>query len=197
MGNSFKKGDQVRFLNDEGGGVITELMLERGEVMVEDESGFSFPHPLEELVLVDTKIREAQKYSSSQEGVEERLDRNSNQRTLNRINRDFKMLYKNELASSERKRGELMEVDLHIHHLHPAHQGMSNTEIIVIQLEHFERMMRVAMKDKLRKVVFIHGVGQGVLKSEIRRMIKDYYPHCQARDASWQQYGQGATMVEW
>jgi DNA-nicking Smr family endonuclease len=57
--------------------------------------------------------------------------------------------------------------------------------------------MRVAMKDKLRKIVFIHGVGQGVLKAEIRRLIKEYYPHCNARDAAWHQYGQGATIVEW
>lgn len=192
---TFKVGQQVRFLNDEGGGVITDLVDD--QAMVEDETGFSFPHPLSELVLVDTAMKESSKYAGSQEGVEDRMVRNSHERTLNKINRDFKMLYKNELASSERRRGELMEVDLHIHHLLPKHQGMQNSEIIIIQLEHFERMMRVAMKDKIRKIVFIHGVGQGVLKSEIRRMIKEYYPQCSARDASWQQYGQGATMVEW
>ena len=195
MSITFKVGQQVRFLNDEGGGRITDIM--DNQAMVEDESGFSFPHPLTELVLVDTTIREASKYAGSQEGVEERMVRNSHEKAINKINRDFKLLYKNELASSERKRGELMEVDLHIHHIQPKHQGMSNGDIILIQLEHFERMMRVAMKDKIRKIVFIHGVGQGVLKSEIRRMIKEYYPQCSARDGAWQQYGQGATLVEW
>jgi hypothetical protein len=61
----------------------------------------------------------------------------------------FKMLYKNELASSERRRGELMEVDLHIHHLIHSHEGMTNGEIVNIQLEHFERIMRIAVKDKI------------------------------------------------
>jgi DNA-nicking Smr family endonuclease len=88
-----------------------------------------------------------------------------------------------------------MEVDLHIHHLIHSHEGMTNGEIVSIQLEHFERIMRIAVKDKIRKVVFIHGVGQGVLRSEIRRMLKSYYPQCEFQDASWQQYGQGATMV--
>jgi len=195
MTENFKVGQTVRFLNDPGGGTITAI--EDGQAMVEDESGFSFPHPLSELVLVDTKNRESYQYNFTHEDVEERMQRNSNQRVLNKINKDFKILYKNELASSEKKRGETMEVDLHIHHLQPKHQGMTNGEIIVIQLEHFERMMRVAMKDKLRKIVFIHGVGQGVLKAEIRRLIKEYYPHCNARDAAWHQYGQGATIVEW
>lgn len=195
MSESFKVGQVVRFLNDPGGGTITSI--QDGQAMVEDESGFSFPHPLAELVLVDAKNRESYQYNFTHEDIEERFQRNSNQKVLNKINKDFKILYKNELASSEKKRGETMEVDLHIHHLLPQHQGMTNGEIIVVQLEHFERMMRVAMKDKLRKIVFIHGVGQGVLKAEIRRLIKDYYPHCNARDAAWHQYGQGATIVEW
>jgi len=195
MAVEFKIGQSVRFLNDAGGGIITAIFEQ--EAMVEDESGFSFPHPLSELVLVDTKMRESTQYSITQEHLEDRMQRNSNQKVLNKINKDFKILYKNELASSERKRGELMEVDLHIHHIHPQHQGMSNGEMLVIQLEHFERMMRVAIKDKSKKIVFIHGVGQGVLKAEIRRMIKEYYPQCSARDAAWHQYGQGATIVEW
>ncbi len=197
MNSEWKKGDLVRFLNDAGQGTITEIDWEKGEAMVEDESGFSFPHPIAELVQVKSMEYEAKRYAHSQQDVQVHLERNTHEQALKRINRDFKLLYKNELATSERRRGELMEVDLHIHHLIHSHEGMTNGEIISIQLEHFERMMRIAIKDKIRKIVFVHGVGQGVLRGEIRRMLKDYYPQCQYRDASWQQYGQGATMVEW
>ena len=195
MLKDWKIGQTVRFLNDSGQGRITEINWEKGVAMVEDETEFSFPHPLNELVLVENLGDEAKSYARAQQDVQEHFVRNTHENVINRVNKEFKMLYKNELASSERRRGEVMEVDLHIHHLMHSHDGMTNGEIVTIQLEHFERIMRIAVKDKIKKVVFIHGVGQGVLRSEIRRMLKSYYPQCEFQDANWQQYGQGATMV--
>ena len=47
----------------------------------------------------------------------------------------------------------------------------------------------------LRKIVFIHGKGEGVLRAEIEKQLKSRYRHCEYQDASFQQYGFGATQV--
>jgi len=88
-----------------------------------------------------------------------------------------------------------MEVDLHIHELLDDHKGMGNSEIIAVQLEHFERTLRIAENKKIPRIVYIHGVGQGVLRAEIRKMLYQYYPHCEFLDASYAEYGYGATEV--
>jgi len=88
-----------------------------------------------------------------------------------------------------------MEIDLHIHELLDYHAGMSNSEIIAVQLEHFERTLRIAENKKIQRVVYIHGIGQGVLRAEIRKMLHQYYPHCEFMDAPYAQYGYGATEV--
>ena len=61
--------------------------------------------------------------------------------------------------------------------------------------EDFERMLAIAEKKKVKKVIFIHGVGQGVLRAEIRSFIKSYYPQCEFLDGNYQKYGHGATEV--
>jgi DNA-nicking Smr family endonuclease len=56
-------------------------------------------------------------------------------------------------------------------------------------------MLRNAEEKKIPRVVFIHGVGQGVLRQEIRKILNDYYPHCEFMDAPYHTYGYGATEV--
>ena len=51
------------------------------------------------------------------------------------------------------------------------------------------------MKNKNKKIVFIHGKGNGVLKNEIIKAIKSKYKQSYFQDASFQEYGYGATMV--
>lgn len=191
---AFQVGDFVRFLNDEGEGHIVSFQGDMA--LVEDASGFAFEHPLGELVPVVRQDDEMKRYMHTHLDMEEHLSRNTHQQGIKKINRDFKMLYKNELATSDRRRGELLEVDLHAHELNHVRDGMSAGEIIAIQLEHFERMMHMAEKNKIRRVVFIHGIGQGVLRAEIRKRLNQYYPHAVCQDAAWHTYGQGATLVE-
>jgi dsDNA-specific endonuclease/ATPase MutS2 len=50
-------------------------------------------------------------------------------------------------------------------------------------------------KDKGKKIVFIHGKGEGVLRNAIMQELKRKYPRCLSQDASFQKYGFGATMV--
>ena len=97
--------------------------------------------------------------------------------------------------SKSSKPSEIREVDLHIHELLDQHDGMSPQEILDYQMDHFRKEMQKAIADKAKKVVFIHGKGNGSLKSELRRELKHKYRKHQFQDASFQQYGFGATMV--
>jgi len=87
------------------------------------------------------------------------------------------------------------EVDLHIQELVESASGLSNKEILDIQMERFRREMEEALKRSVRRIVFIHGVGQGTLKNELRRELERKYPKYDVQDASFREYGYGATMV--
>ncbi len=49
-----KKGDKVRFLNDVGGGIITDIRP-GGIVMVKDADGFDIPMPQSEVIVIGTE----------------------------------------------------------------------------------------------------------------------------------------------
>ena len=88
-----------------------------------------------------------------------------------------------------------MEIDLHIENLIDSHRGMDNYQIIQVQMARFRRSINIALSRRLKKIVFIHGVGSGVLREEIRFELKEMYPNFEYFDGSYQEYGQGATEV--
>lgn len=87
------------------------------------------------------------------------------------------------------------EVDLHIHEIMENTSGMTPGEIINVQLARFRTSLDGAINARQRKIVYIHGSGEGKLKHEIRRIIDREYPRCIYQDASFREYGYGATLV--
>jgi len=94
-----------------------------------------------------------------------------------------------------KQKSELIEVDLHIHNLIDNYKNLSNGEIVEIQMKKFHSELTGAIKDKADKIVFIHGVGKGVLKNELRRSLDRDYKKLRFQDASFKEYGFGATIV--
>ena len=90
---------------------------------------------------------------------------------------------------------DLLEVDLHIHELIDDTSGLSNKEMLDLQMDHFHEKMEESIKKQVKKVVFIHGLGNGTLKQELRRELSHKYKRYTFQDASFQEYGYGATMV--
>jgi hypothetical protein len=86
-----------------------------------------------------------------------------------------------------------MEIDLHIEELIDNYAGMSNAEIVTIQLRHFQRALDEAISAHCRSLTVIHGVGNGRLKSEVRRILSE--SGLRYHDASYARYGFGATEV--
>ncbi len=87
-----------------------------------------------------------------------------------------------------------MEIDLHIEELLDNYKGMSNAEIIQVQLKHFQQALDKAINEHYRKLIIIHGVGNGRLKHEVRTILSSY-KNLQYYDASYSKYGFGATEI--
>lgn len=88
-----------------------------------------------------------------------------------------------------------LEVDLHAHEVLETTSGMSNGDILEYQLGVFRQTMNEHLREKGKRIVFIHGKGDGVLRQAILTELKRHYKTCAFQDASFQQYGFGATLV--
>lgn len=92
-------------------------------------------------------------------------------------------------------KNEIVEVDLHIHELLDDTTGMGNAEMLNYQLDVFRQTLEEYKHKKGQKIVFIHGKGDGVLRRAILDELKRKYKTYQSQDASFREYGFGATMV--
>jgi hypothetical protein len=89
-----------------------------------------------------------------------------------------------------------VEIDLHIDRLLDNTAGMNAGDILRYQLEKFHQVMAQYAGRKGQKIVFIHGKGEGVLRAAIGKELKTRYKSCECRDASFLEYGFGATSVK-
>lgn len=87
------------------------------------------------------------------------------------------------------------EVDLHIEELVDDLSKYKNHEMLSIQLNYFVKMLESAIANKLQKIIFIHGAGNGMLKQEIISKLKNNYPDLIHTDTSMMKYGKGATEI--
>jgi dsDNA-specific endonuclease/ATPase MutS2 len=87
-----------------------------------------------------------------------------------------------------------MEVDLHINKLVRSTKGMTNHDMITLQLDTAKRQLDFAISKRIPNVVFIHGVGQGVLKEELKYLF-GRYDNIRISEGNYRKYGLGATAV--
>ncbi len=188
-----KVGDRVKFLNDVGEGVVLELSI--GKAVVEDTNGFDREYDVSELIAVGGAEEEAEMYGNKLPDLDQILKRDISEEKQKKIQEQFEIKYANARATNQKRRREHMEVDLHLHELVDEMSGLKDRTKLDIQLNHFERMMKIALEQKIRRVIFIHGVGQGVLRHQIRSRLEMFYPNCSVRDANPREYGSGASEV--
>lgn len=89
----------------------------------------------------------------------------------------------------------VIEVDLHIDELLDTTSGLSNADMLQHQMEVFHKTLEENKNKRGQKIVFIHGKGEGVLRAEIEKQLKTRYKTYYFQDASFREYGFGATMV--
>ena len=86
-------------------------------------------------------------------------------------------------------------VDLHIHELLDNTHGLSNADILNYQVDAFRKTMDENLRNHGKKIVFIHGKGEGVLRQALMKELNYRYKGHDVQDASFREYGYGATQV--
>lgn len=98
-------------------------------------------------------------------------------------------------ADNPNKLLPLIEVDLHINELVDTTAGMNNAAMLELQLDTVRKTMATHSRRIGQKIVFIHGKGEGVLRKAVLSLLKKEYPAATIQDASFREYGFGATLV--
>jgi hypothetical protein len=87
------------------------------------------------------------------------------------------------------------EIDLHIEQLTKDHSLMSNSEMLKLQMDTFEKNLNYAMASGMDEISFIHGIGNGVLKKEIHKYLSQLGNIKYFQDTQKSRFGYGATLV--
>jgi hypothetical protein len=90
---------------------------------------------------------------------------------------------------------DIVVVDLHASEVLETTAGMSNADILKYQIKVFTDTLAEYAGKKGQKIVFIHGKGEGVLRNAIIKELNYKYKRYQYQDASFREYGFGATQV--
>ena len=86
-------------------------------------------------------------------------------------------------------------IDLHIEKLTENPEKMSNSAMLKLQLEVFEKNLDQAIASGMDEITFIHGLGNGVLRKEIHRHLSQLGNIKYFQDTQKDQWGYGATLV--
>lgn len=187
----FETGDKVRFLDEVGEGIVMGVYSD-GKVKVLSMEGLDFVMAPNKLVLIEKRKWVEEKEDSGGHPAEEKTEVDPED-----IIALKERMYKKPGESKPHKtlKTDTLEVDLHIEELLENTSGMSSGEKLVHQLGVFRETMEQALSEHRMRVIYIHGVGNGKLKSEIRRILREDYPSCEFFDANMGKYGFGATEV--
>jgi len=172
-------GDKVLVKDSVVKGKVVKLV--KDTVFVLDEDGFELSYTPSQLIVVNVEQSKLSLYSDI------------NNKMLLQKEQMVEKGKKSTKKSKQEKYGVVMEVDLHVEKLVKSRSGMSNADILNKQLDTATHKVNFAIKNRIPKIVFIHGVGEGVLREELYRLFNRY--NLKFEDASYHRYGLGATEV--
>jgi dsDNA-specific endonuclease/ATPase MutS2 len=175
----FKIGDAVSVLDEAVDGVV--VAIKNNEITIESEEGFAMTYFVNELI---------KNFKTST------LNKSIGSFNSEKIKQDKEIPKPRSFVRDKKTKGEIPppEFDLHIEKLTKNYKGMSNFDILNLQSETAKRHIEFAIRNRIPKIVFIHGVGEGILKSELDFLL-GRYDTISFRDANYQKYGGGATEV--
>ncbi len=176
---SLKVGDYVDVLDEDLSGEV--IFVKKNLVTIQTEDDFEFEFETTQLVKVENpKLLKSSGF---------------NEDTFEKIHLDKNPKKKKSTTVKRKERTQpALEIDLHIHQLVKSYKRMTKHEILTLQLDTAKRQLEFAMRKRIQKIVFIHGVGEGVLKLELEYLFKRY-DNIKHYDANYQKYGLGATEV--
>ena len=179
MKRMFKIGDVVEVLDDAIVGEITAINNQ--SLTIISEEGFELSFSIKDVI----KRPKSLDYNSifCYQSFNEVLSEKSESK------------HKKTIVANKKERFEpTMEVDLHIHNLIENERHLTSHDKKTLQLDVAKHKLEFAMKKNIQKIVFIHGVGEGILKMELEYLF-GRYDNIKYYDADYKKYGLGATEV--
>lgn len=175
----FKPGDKVAAIDHDMEGIVKQVKGD--EILVETTDGFVIAFSSKELV----------KYQ-----LTSGLNDIKTSFNLTEIRKIKEEPVRRPAPAPKKVKGEIPppEFDLHIEKLAKNFRSMSNYDILTLQTETAKRHVDFAIRNRIPKIVLIHGVGEGVLKAELDFML-GRYDNLIFRDADYRKYGVGATEI--
>ncbi len=178
--HSFNIGDFVSVLNEPIYGTVISAGLKKTKIS--DTDGFEREYLNEKLVLA----KPLEHYNLNDAPVEKE--------SVRKINRTLK------ITESKERVFQSFEIDLHFDTLSEKYNLEENYQILQKQLSACRSFCQKAIRNKTKRIVIIHGKGEGVLKSEVHlylnRLKKDQGIKLDFHDAPYSEYGMGgATEV--
>jgi preprotein translocase subunit YajC len=173
-----KKGDKVSAVDDLVNGVVTKVDGDTITIITDDD--FEMQYARKELIVIGEELLgDAINFNEISHAISEKEEK--------------KPVKRPKLRSKDRNL-PAMEVDLHIQQLTRDYKRMSNYDMLSLQLDTAKRQLEFAIGKRIPKVVFIHGVGEGVLRAELEFLV-NRYDNLKFYDADFQKYGRGALEV--
>ncbi len=170
-----RPGDRVQWLDEALEGQVLEVSPTA--VLVRTTEGFEISVPQEALVRIPDAPRLSGPPHPQPAKEEPRKSGKRRQR-----------------SGKKQRFAPVMEVDLHIEKLVPDPSGLSPYEMLDRQLNAARGQLEFALRKRIQRLVFIHGVGEGVLKEELYTLLRRY-DGVRFSEADYRTYGQGATEV--
>jgi dsDNA-specific endonuclease/ATPase MutS2 len=190
----FKVGEEVKFLNEEGGGVIVEI-LNNGRVLVCDDHGFEIEVKKSDLVSRQHSVVDEDEIRLKVNAfdVQTKDAETGAKGYVNYVKIMGEYLMKSK-PHWTRKDKDFVEIDLHIEELAEKPKSLSDGQKLQLQLDYARHCMDAAREMGLKRLIFIHGIGEGVLKHELHKWFIAE-GDLQVVQGRFTRYGGGATEV--
>lgn len=174
----FNKGDKVTVLDDAMDGIV--IAVKGSQITVATTDGFELNFERKELLKVNG----------------DELKMGLSGQSMSQILKDKEIPKPRSFVKEKKSSKEIPvpEFDLHIEKLVKNFRGMNNYDILNLQTETAQKHIEFAVRNRIPKIVFIHGVGEGILKAELD-FILGRYDQITFKDGNYQKYGSGATEV--
>ncbi|SFT90843.1 DNA-nicking endonuclease, Smr domain [Lishizhenia tianjinensis] len=177
---NYKIGEKVTFMSEAGYAVI-QSFKDANTVIIQDETGFNRDYPISELVKIQSENYAGGGYADK-DNIEYEAEI---KHTIKEQRLDFDTTDKQ----------QVWEIDLHMHEIVEDDSAYDGGAKLRKQVREFKAFYKNARKNHIRKIIAIHGVGEGILKNEIRTYL-DTQEFLEYYDADYREYGKGATAVE-
>jgi len=149
----FKIGDKVLFKNENLKGEVVKINSNY-KLTVLSSDGFELKVDFKDLVKIEQGTDKAASYG------EYTYTKDVDRRTSK--------------SQKRQKSQTVLKVDLHIELLTSNFYYLDNFEIVQMQLNECHKKIQQAINSNITKLIIVHGIGAGVLKSEVHKLLRDY-----------------------